>query len=366
MYIKQENIDEMNIVDKNNDAICLNPNNKTVLYVDANNMCFRAYYAAEAMKLNPVHVLLNMAYSSVSFLPNEYAFAIFDGENNKDSRLAIYPEYKANREEKSEEEKQSIDNFIKKAHKVFKVLGYITYVSNGIEADDVVGILAKRSAGKNWNVIAMSSDKDYKQLCQYSPYINIYQSSQNKQSDNTNGKNFEITNQNNFEQKFNIPLTMMVDYLSLTGDSIDGVKGVDKVGPKTAQKWLNEIGNIETIKQNLDKIKDGAVKNNLVEAINNGLLDRNIQLIQFHFHKENQVIIPREEIKKSQIDVEELDEFCINNNMKQFREKYIEPLIQSNQYTRPQVLQTMLKIKLENNENQENKNLENKVKARPF
>lgn len=314
----------------------LQKNKSTILYVDANNLFFRAYHSASSVNGNPLHFLLNMAYSLKSGLPNQYAFAVFDGENNRQSRLEIFPEYKANREKLKDKNGEEIDvtHLVENAKKIFEVLGFNVYSSNGIEGDDVIGILARKSAEKGLNVIAVSSDKDYRQLCQYSEFLNIY-----------NSQSKSVINQKNFLEKTEIPFDKYVDYLSLTGDSSDGIDGVAKVGEKTAKKWILEVGGIEYIKNNLDKIKNGKTKDNLVEAINNGLLDRNKKLISFHFNKEDTINIDKNEIIKSEINIEKLDEFCITYNMRQFREKYIEPLIEMKQYFRSNKLQKLLQEK---------------------
>ena len=314
----------------------LQKNKSTILYVDANNLFFRAYHSASSVNGNPLHFLLNMAYSLKSGLPNQYAFAVFDGDNNRQSRLEIFPEYKANREKLKDKNGEEIDvtHLVENAKKIFEVLGFNVYSSNGIEGDDVIGILARKSAEKGLNVIAVSSDKDYRQLCQYSEFLNIY-----------NSQSKSVINQKNFLEKTEIPFDKYVDYLSFTGDSSDGIDGVSKVGEKTAKKWILEVGGIEYIKNNLDKIKNGKTKDNLIEAINNGLLDRNKKLISFHFDKEDTINIDKNKIIKSEINIEKLDEFCITHNMRQFREKYIEPLIEMNQYFRNNKLKKLLREK---------------------
>jgi DNA-directed DNA polymerase len=314
----------------------LQKNKSTILYVDANNLFFRAYHSASSVNGNPLHFLLNMAYSLKSGLPNQYAFAVFDGDNNRQSRLEIFPEYKANREKLKDKNGEEIDvtHLVENAKKIFEVLGFNVYSSNGIEGDDVIGILARKSAEKGLNVIAVSSDKDYRQLCQYSEFLNIY-----------NSQSKSVINQKNFLEKTEIPFDKYVDYLSLTGDSSDGIDGVSKVGEKTAKKWILEVGGIEDIKNNLDKIKNSKTKDNLVEAINNGLLDRNKKLISFHFDKEDTINIDKNKIIKSEINIEKLDEFCITHNMRQFREKYIESLIEMNQYFRNNKLKKLLREK---------------------
>lgn len=338
------------------DNLSLNKEAKTVIYLDVNNMFFRAYHSAEVTNGNPIHYFLNMVYSLRMSIEHSFAFAIFDGENSRKSRTDIYPEYKANREKLKDKNGDEVDlnKMFKMCEEILENLGFNIYSSNGIESDDVIGILARKSINKGLNVIAVSSDKDYKQLCQYSPYINIY---------NTQHK--IITNQKNFIEKNELEPISYVDYLALVGDSSDGIKGVNKVGDKTAKKWLNEFKTINGIKNNLNKIKDGVVKNNLIEALNNGIIDRNIKLISFHFDKEELININKKSIFKSQVNIEKLDEFCIRHNMRQFREKYIDPLIDLKQYTRKPELYEILNNKISNKKNEQKKTKINNYES-PF
>lgn len=371
----------MNPIENNesNNQFCFNKNQKNVLYIDANNMIFRAFHAAKATNNNPIHILTNMIYSLKSKIPHDYAFAIFDGKNNRDSRLEIYPEYKSNRDNKDDSVKNEIKNLKERIYQTFEVLGCVTYESNGIEADDVIGILSLRSAKKGWNVIAVSSDKDYNQLCQYSPYINIYRPSYSykKVEDNSNKKNkiandFTITNQKNFA-KFGIPITAVVDFLSLTGDKSDGIEGVNKVGEKIAMHYLKEFNSIEGIMKNIDSIKGSKTKANIIEAYESRLLERNQKLISFHFHKDYLVNIPKEKIKPADIHIEELDKFCIENNLKQFSSKYIQPLIDMKEYVRSPELTELLKNKVDDYYQKQKKVQQNiqsdipkTIKKRPF
>lgn len=371
----------MNPIENNesNNQFCFNKNQKNVLYIDANNMIFRAFHAAKATNNNTIHILTNMIYSLKSKIPHDYAFAIFDGKNNRDSRLEIYPEYKSNRDNKDDSVKNEIKNLKERIYQTFEVLGCVTYESNGIEADDVIGILSLRSAKKGWNVIAVSSDKDYNQLCQYSPYINIYRPSYSykKVEDNSNKKNkiandFTITNQKNFA-KFGIPITAVVDFLSLTGDKSDGIEGVNKVGEKIAMHYLKEFNSIEGIMKNIDSIKGSKTKANIIEAYESRLLERNQKLISFHFHKDYLVNIPKEKIKPADIHIEELDKFCIENNLKQFSSKYIQPLMDMKEYVRSPELTALLKSKVDEyyqNQKQEQKPIqtdsEKPTKYKPF
>lgn len=326
-------------------------NKKTVLYLDLNNLFHRCYNVAESTNGNTLDILLNSAYFIKVGIQHNFAFAILDGENNKKTRLEIYPEYKANRTPKSEEEQQKINFLLQESKRLMKILGFNFYESNEIEADDVIGILSRKSATNGWNVICVSSDKDYKQLCDI-PHLNIY-----------DGMKKTIINRNNIGE---LNAKQFVDYLALVGDKSDNIIGVSKVGDKTATNWLQRFGSLDNILVSLvrdgsitkeelftpeyissindgtlmqvdfdcnkpkevaeDSIKSGVTKNNLIEAFKSGRLIMNKKLVQFQYDKADKVNIPREEIKPLKINIKELDAFCLKHKLFSFREKMILPM----------------------------------------
>ncbi len=123
----------------------------------------------------------------------------------------------------------------------------------GVEADDVIGTLAVTAAQQGIEVIVSSGDKDLAQLV--NEHITII--------DTMNGKRRDLAG---VEAEFGVPARLMVDYQTLVGDAIDNVPGVDKVGPKTAAKWLQEYGSLEAVVANADKIK-GVAGENLRKAL---------------------------------------------------------------------------------------------------
>ena len=123
----------------------------------------------------------------------------------------------------------------------------------GIEADDVIATLARRASEQQFRTIVSTSDKDLAQL------VNEHVTLVNTMSNET----LDVAG---VERKFGVPPQRIVDYLTLVGDSVDNVPGVDKVGPKTAAKWLHEYGSLDDLVANAHAVK-GAVGENLRKAL---------------------------------------------------------------------------------------------------
>ena len=152
-------------------------------------------------------------------------------------RDALYPAYKANRPPMPDELRVQIEPMLK----IVEALGFPILRVSGVEADDVIGTLAVQAAGQGIPVLISTGDKDFAQLVR--PGITL-------ENTMTGG----------------VRPDQIVDYLSLMGDSVDNVPGVDKCGPKTAAKWLAEYGTLAAVMANADRIA-GKIGENLRAAI---------------------------------------------------------------------------------------------------
>jgi DNA polymerase-1 len=128
-------------------------------------------------------------------------------------------------------------------------------VPPGIEADDAIGTLAHRAAGEGHHVLISTGDKDLAQLV--TPQVSLI---------NTMSKPPEVLDEAGVLAKFGVPPTRIVDYLTLMGDTVDNVPGVEKVGPKTAAKWIAEHGSLDAVMAAADGIK-GVAGENLRKAL---------------------------------------------------------------------------------------------------
>jgi DNA polymerase-1 len=229
---------------------------KTVLLVDGSSYLYRAYHAlpdlrsADGFPTGAIHGMVGMLKWLRDRYPAAHAACIFDAKG-KTFRDDWYPEYKANRASMPEPLVQQIEPI----HEVVRLLGWPVLEIPGIEADDVIGTLARVAAAAGHRVIVSTGDKDLAQLV--TPQVTLI---------NTMNKPPEVLDAAAVKVKFGVPPERIVDYLTLIGDSVDNVPGVDKVGPKTATKWLDEYGSLDGVVAAADSIK-GAAGENLRRAL---------------------------------------------------------------------------------------------------
>ncbi|NJN00586.1 MAG: DNA polymerase I [Aquincola sp.] len=232
----------------------MNPSASVLLLVDGSSYLYRAYHALPnltgpgGVPTGAIHGFIAMLGKLRSDHPAAHAACVFDAKG-KTFRDDWYPEYKANRSPMPEDLAQQIAPI----HEAVRLLGWPVLEVPGIEADDAIGTLAKRAAAAGQRVIVSTGDKDLAQLVdEHVTLINTM-----------SGERLDI---DGVKAKFGVPPDRIVDYLTLVGDSVDNVPGVDKVGPKTAAKWIAEHGSLDAVIANADAI-GGAVGANLKNAL---------------------------------------------------------------------------------------------------
>ncbi|WP_370451295.1 DNA polymerase I [Comamonas sp. BIGb0124] len=192
--------------------------------------------------------MINMLQALRKDIPADYAACIFDAKGPT-FRDEIYPEYKANRSPMPDALREQITPI----HEVVRLMGWPLLDIPGVEADDVIGTLARLAEAQGYEVVISSGDKDLSQLV--TPAITVI--------DTMNGKTRDVAG---VEAEFGVPPSLMIDFQALVGDTVDNVPGVDKVGPKTAAKWLKEYGSLEELMARAGEIK-GVAGQNLVKAL---------------------------------------------------------------------------------------------------
>lgn len=233
---------------------------KTLLLVDGSSYLYRAFHAMPDLRnshnepTGAIQGVLNMLRRLHKDYPADYSACVFDAKG-KTFRDDIYPEYKANRASMPDDLRSQIAPL----HEAIKAMGWPLVVEDGVEADDVIGALAKQAEREGVKVIISTGDKDISQL------VNEHVTVVNTMRDAFR-KTDEVLDIAGVENKFGIPPDLMVDYLILIGDTSDNVPGVEKVGPKTAVKWLKQYGSLENIIAHADEIK-GVVGENLRKAL---------------------------------------------------------------------------------------------------
>lgn len=233
---------------------------KTLLLVDGSSYLYRAFHAMPDLRnrqnepTGAIQGVLNMLRRLHKDYPSDYSACVFDAKG-KTFRDDIYAEYKANRASMPEDLRPQIEPL----HEAIKAMGWPLIMEEGVEADDVIGALAKQAEREGVRVIISTGDKDISQLVnEHITVVNTMRDAFRKVD--------EILDIAGVERKFGIPPSLMVDYLVLVGDTSDNVPGVEKVGPKTAVKWLKEYGSLDNIVANADNIK-GVVGENLRKAL---------------------------------------------------------------------------------------------------
>jgi DNA polymerase I len=233
---------------------------KTLLLVDGSSYLYRAFHAMPDLRnsqnepTGAIQGVLNMLRRLHKDYPSDYSACIFDAKG-KTFRDDIYPEYKANRASMPDDLRAQIEPL----HEAIKALGWPLIVENGVEADDVIGALAKQAEREGIRTIISTGDKDITQLVSEKiTVVNTMRDAFRRVDD--------VLDIAGVERKFGIPPRLIIDYLVLVGDTSDNVPGVEKVGPKTAVKWLTQYGSLENIVANADNIT-GVVGENLRKAL---------------------------------------------------------------------------------------------------
>jgi DNA polymerase-1 len=192
--------------------------------------------------------MINMLRRMRKEVTAEYSACVFDAKG-KTFRDDWYPDYKANRPSMPDDLSRQIEPI----HVAVRALGWPLLMIEGVEADDVIGTLSTAAEQRGMNVIVSTGDKDLAQLV--SDHVTLINTMTNEKLDRAG-----------VIAKFGVPPERIIDYLSLIGDTVDNVPGVEKCGPKTALKWLTQFDSLDGIVAHADEIK-GAVGDNLRRAL---------------------------------------------------------------------------------------------------
>ena len=212
------------------------------ILVDGSSYLFRAFHGlppltnSKGQDTGAIYGVVNMLKSLIKQYNPTHMAVIFDAKG-KTFRDDIYAEYKANRPPMPDELRSQIAPL----HTIIKAMGLPVIVESGVEADDVIGTLAKHATEKGIDTVISTGDKDMAQLV--NQHVTLINTMTNQAMD-VEGVN----------TKFGIPPELVIDFLALKGDKVDNIPGVPGVGDKSAQALLNGIGGIDAIYNNLDKI----------------------------------------------------------------------------------------------------------------
>lgn len=260
-----------------------------IILVDGSSYLYRAYHALPPLttsKNQPTGAIkgvISMIKKILIDHPESPLAVVFDAKG-KTFRHDMYSEYKANRPPMPEDLVQQIEPI----HQIITLMGIKLIMIPGVEADDVIGTLAEQARQKRLDTVISTGDKDMTQLvCKNVSVVNTMSG--------------ELLNESGVLKKFGVEPKYITDYLALIGDKSDNVPGVEKVGPKTAVKWLDEFGDIDGIKSNAESI-GGKVGENLRASLET--LDLAHQLVKIKTDVELDLGI--EDLKVGEPDSKEL------------------------------------------------------------
>lgn len=214
------------------------------ILVDGSSYLFRAFHGlppltnSKGQDTGAIYGVVNMLKSLIKQYNPTHMAVIFDAKG-KTFRDDIYKEYKANRPPMPDELRSQIEPL----HNIIKAMGLPVIVESGVEADDVIGTLAKHATEKGIETLISTGDKDMAQLV--NEHVTLINTMTN-----------QIMDVEGVNTKFGIPPELVIDFLALKGDKVDNIPGVPGVGDKSAQALLNGIGGIDDIFKNLDKIAE--------------------------------------------------------------------------------------------------------------
>jgi DNA polymerase-1 len=227
---------------------------KKLLLIDGSSYLYRAFHAMPDLRnkdgepTGAIYGVINMLRRFRKETAADYIACVFDAKG-KTFRDDIYPEYKANRPSMPED----LASQIEPLHECIRAMGLPLINQPGVEADDVIASLTDQAANRSIETIISTGDKDIAQLVR--PGVTLVNTMSN-----------ETLNEAGVQAKFGVRPDQMVDYQALVGDSVDNVPGVEKVGPKTAVKWLTQYGSLDNIIAHADEI-GGKVGENLRTAL---------------------------------------------------------------------------------------------------
>ena len=224
--------------------------NKRLLLVDAPSYLYRAFHALPEFRspagepTGAIMGVVNMLRKLKQDFPSDYIAAVFDPKG-KTFRDDIYPQYKATRQAMPEPLALQVEPLLE----TIEAMGWPIVTIDGVEADDVIGTLVRIAGKRGMDSVISTGDKDLTQLV-------------NERVLWVNTMSGDKLDPAGVKAKFGVPPERIIDYLALMGDAVDNVPGVDKVGPKTACKLIEEYGSLEGVIAHADEVK-GVVGENL-------------------------------------------------------------------------------------------------------
>ena len=220
------------------------------LLVDGFNLAYRCFYAlpeltrSDGFPTGALHGWVKSLWKLSDQEKPEATLVFFDLGGSQD-RLALHPEYKAQRAEMPE----ALEKQIEPLKQLTRAMGLVGIEQDGVESDDLLAAQAVALARAGHEAIIVSSDKDFAQIVGERIKIMLPPPSANPKL------GWRLLDAAGVVEKYGVPPAQIADYLALVGDTSDNIPGIDGVGPKTAAKWLAEWGSLEGVLAHAAELK---------------------------------------------------------------------------------------------------------------
>jgi DNA polymerase-1 len=268
------------------------PQRPDLVLIDGSSYLYRAFFALPPLSnsagqpTGAIHGVLSMLLKFLREYSPKHIAVVFDAPG-RTFRDDLFAEYKAHRTPMPDDLRSQIEPL----YQIVDGLGLPLMRIAGVEADDVIGTLACRAAQNAQSVVVSTGDKDMAQLV-------------NERITLINTMSNTVLDREGVKTKFDVYPEQIIDYLALVGDTSDNIPGVDKVGPKTAAKWLSKYGTLDGLLAHVNEI-EGRVGENLRAALDTIALSRQLATIRCDLD----LALDQNALVRREPDVERLREF---------------------------------------------------------
>ncbi|MDH3697711.1 MAG: DNA polymerase I [Flavobacteriaceae bacterium] len=286
---------------------------KRLFLLDAYALIFRGYYAfiknprinSKGMDTSAIMGFMNSLLDVIKRENPDHLAVCFDKDGSTE-RTALYPEYKANRDETPD----AIRIAIPYIQKILKAMHIPVIEVSGLEADDIIGTLSKQAEKEGYKVYMVTPDKDFGQLV--SENIFMYRPSRM-------GNGIEIWGIPEIQERFGVERPeQVIDYLGMMGDASDNIPGLPGVGDKTAKKFIQQFGSLEELLANTDQLK-GKMKEKVEANGDLGRLSKQLATICITCD----VKFDEEDYELSQPDIPQVQEVFDELEFRRLRDQFI-------------------------------------------
>ena len=286
---------------------------KRLFLLDAYALIFRGYYAfiknprinSKGMDTSAIMGFMNSLLDVIRRENPDHLAVCFDKDGSAE-RTALYPEYKANRDETPD----AIRIAVPYIQEILKAMHIPVVEVSGLEADDIIGTLSKQAEKEGYKVFMVTPDKDFGQLV--SENIFMYRPSRL-------GNGIEIWGIPEVQERFGVERPeQVIDYLGMMGDASDNIPGFPGVGDKTAKKFIHEFGSLEALLKNTDKLK-GKMKEKVEDNADLGRLSKKLATICTTC----EVQFDAEDFELNQPDIPKVQEIFDELEFRRLRDQFI-------------------------------------------